>query len=71
MAEVNEECTFETRVDQVLLTTKTNGDRVELQNLDLSQDQATSLTWLVNADENVTLEWQVKVKEVVEEEEQE
>ncbi len=62
MAEVEEEVTFHTKADQVLFNTQTNGDGVTLRRLKLSQAQATSLAWLVNADGNTELEWQVKVK---------
>ena len=61
--EVEEECTFYTGVDDVKFITQTNGDSVHLKNLKLTQAQATSLAWLVNADGNVKLEFQVKVKE--------
>ena len=62
MAEVEEECTFYTRADQVKFHTQTNGDNIQIKNLKLSQNQATSLAWLINADNNVELEFQVKVK---------
>ncbi len=42
--------------------TRTNGDSVRIKNLKLTQDQATSLAWLVNNDDNAELEFQVKVK---------
>lgn len=63
MAEVEEECTFYTRTDQVKFHTQTNGDDIHIKNLNLTQAQATSLAWLVNADGTVELEFQVKVKE--------
>ena len=63
MAEVEEECVFHTRADQVQFHTQTNGDSVHLKNLKLSQAQATSLAWLVNADGTAELVFQVKVKE--------
>lgn len=62
--EVEEEVTFHTKADQVKFATQTNGDNLNLKNLKLSQGQATSLAWLVNADNNVELEWQIKVKEL-------
>jgi len=63
MAEVEEECIFRTRADQVKFSTQTNGDTIRLVNLKLNQAQATSMAWLVNADGNVELEFKVKVKE--------
>ncbi len=62
MAEVEEEVIFHTIADQVRFSTQTNGDTIYLKNLKLTQAQATSLAWLVNADGNVELEFQVKVK---------
>ncbi|MCK4625691.1 MAG: hypothetical protein KAV00_10300 [Phycisphaerae bacterium] len=62
MAEVEEECIFHTKTDQVKFHTQTNGDTIHIKNLNLSQAQATSMAWLVNADDNVELEFQVKVK---------
>ena len=62
MAEVEEECIFLTRADQVQFHTQTNGDTIRIKNLRLSQKQATSFAWLVNADDAVELEFQVKIK---------
>lgn len=62
MAEIEEEVVFHTKADQVEFNTRTNGDKLRIRQLNLSQSQAASLTWLVNADNNVELEWQVKVK---------
>ena len=63
MPEVEDECTFHTRADQVKFHTQTNGDNIHIKNLKLTQDQATSIAWLVNADNNAELEFQVKVRE--------
>ena len=62
MPEVEEEVTFYTKADQVKFSTQTNGDRIYLKDLKLTQAQATSFAWLVNADNNAELELQVKVK---------
>ena len=62
MADVEEECVFLTRADQVQFHTQTNGDSIHLKNLKLTQAQATSLAWLVNADGTAELEFQIKVK---------
>ena len=63
MAEVDEECVFLTRADQVQFHTQTNGDTIRIKNLKLTQKQATSFAWLVNADDTAELEFQVKIKE--------
>jgi hypothetical protein len=63
MAEVEEECIFHTRADQVKFHTQTNGDNIHIKDLKLTQAQATSMAWLVNADGTTELEFQVKIKE--------
>lgn len=63
MSEVEEECVFETTADQVEFTTQTNGDRIHIRNLKLTQAQSTSMAWLVNADNTAKLEFTVKIKE--------
>ncbi len=62
MAEIEEEVTFHTIAGQVQFNTQTNGDNLRLRKLALTQGQATSLTWLLNADNGIELEWQIKVK---------
>ena len=62
MAEVDEELTFYTRADQVKYITLTNGDSVYIKRLNMTQAQAASMAWLVNADDTAELEFQVKVK---------
>jgi hypothetical protein len=62
MAEVDEELTFYTRADQVKYITQTNGDSIHIKRLDMTQEQAASMAWLVNADDTAELEFQVKVK---------
>ena len=62
MAEIDEEVVFYTKADQIELNTRTNGDRLYINKLKLTQAQATSVAWLVNADGEIELEWNVKVK---------
>lgn len=63
MAEIEEECTFNTRVDQVDFRTRTNGDEINIKRMKLTRDQAASMAWLVNHLPSEELEFQVKVKE--------
>ncbi len=63
MPEIENECTFYTKADQVQFQTQTNGDTIRIKNLKLTQKQATSFAWLVNADGTAELEFQVKIKE--------
>ena len=62
MAEIEEEVIFHTKADGIEFKTRTNGDTLFIHTLHLTQAQATSLAWLVNADDNAELEFQVKVK---------
>ncbi len=63
MAEVEETCEIETKADQIQFTTQTNGDTLIIRNLKLTQAQATSLAWLVNADNEGSLSIKIEVKE--------
>jgi len=60
MAEIEEEVKFTTQPDSMEYKTVTNGDTLFIHKLNLTQEQATSLAWLVNSSEE--LEFQVKVK---------
>ena len=62
MATVNEVCVLTTKADQVKYMTQTNGDELHILNLELSQEQATSLAWLVNSDEGHELQFRIRVK---------
>lgn len=62
MAEINEICVFEVGVDQVLLSTRTNGDSLRVTGLRLTQEQATSLAWLINSGEETRLKIRIKIK---------
>lgn len=61
MATIDEVCVFFTEADQVKFHTQTNGDNIHIKNLRLTQDQATTLAWLVNHKKHL-LEFTVKVK---------
>ena len=63
MPEVTDKCTFELTADQIEFRTQTNGDFVYLKGLRLTQEQATSLTWLINSGEETVLKIRIKVKE--------
>lgn len=62
MAEINEICVFEVGVDQILFNTRTNGDSLRITGLRLTQEQATSLAWLINSGEETKLRIRIKVK---------
>jgi len=63
MAEVDEICVFETKADQIKFHTQTNGDSIYIKGVHLTQAQATSLAWLVNADGNAILKIRIKIKD--------
>lgn len=60
MAEIEEEVTFIVNIDNVRFTTRTNGDSITIQDLDLDQGQAASFAWLIN--HSGELQFNVKVK---------
>lgn len=62
MPDIDEEVVFETKTDQVEFKTKTNGDSLHIIGLHLTKEQAASLAWLVNQDEGVILEIEIRVK---------
>ncbi len=62
MATIEEFCEFETMADQIEFHTQTNGDSLDMKKLKLNRDQATSITWLVNSDNNRPLVWTVHIK---------
>lgn len=63
MAEIEEEVTFYTKSDQVKMTTSTNGERLCIKGFHFSPEQAASMAWLINMDNSVQLEFQVKIKD--------
>jgi hypothetical protein len=60
MAEIEEECTFITKADEVKYTTQTNGDIIIISGIHLSKKQAATLAWLVNHT-NKNLVFEVKL----------
>lgn len=62
MAQVAETVTFYTKADQIHFQTRTNGDELHILNLKLDQDQATSVTWLINSDDEHELEVKIRIK---------
>ena len=57
MAEIDEECRFIVKADDVKFTTQTNGDIIIISRLSFSKEQAASFAWLINhPDKNVLFE---------------
>lgn len=61
MPELEEECIFTAKTDNVQLTTGANGDILHITALDFNTSQAASMAWLVNH-KNRELEFEVKLK---------
>ena len=63
MPEISETCEFEAKADEIELITKTNGDAIKITGLHLTQEQASSLAWLINdTTHDRFLEVEIKVK---------
>lgn len=60
MPEINDECIFEVDSGRVMFRSRKNQSTMEINCSDFTQDQATSLTWLIN--NGPVLEFQIKVK---------
>ena len=53
MPEIEDEITFDVEIDGAGFTTKTNGDILIINKLNLSREQAASLAWLVNSSQKI------------------
>lgn len=62
MPEIESEVTFEVVTDKVVLHTMTDGDTLVLNGLELTKEQAATLSWLINYPTETVLEVQVKLK---------
>lgn len=63
MATVDEICVFITKADSVTFETSTNGDKICINNLILSKEQAVSLAWLINHEATTNLKFRIKLEE--------
>ena len=52
MPQIPDVCEFNVGADQVRLTTQTNGDTVYIKSLNLNEEQAASLAYLLNKQTN-------------------
>jgi len=60
MAQIPEVVIIDIIADQLSFTTRTNGDIIKINGLNLTQNQAATLAWLLNQD--ATLEIRVRIK---------
>ena len=56
MPEIESEVQFGVGVDQAKFTTQTNGDILIISGIDLTQNQAATLAYLVNSKKNLVFE---------------
>ena len=62
MPEIEDELKFSVGADKVRFVTRTNGDELLIRGIDLTQQQAATLAYLVNSDKDV--EFKVREAEV-------
>lgn len=60
MPEIPNSCEFNAEADQIELKTRTNGDFIEIRGINLDQENAAALAWLINADNHLTVEIKIK-----------
>jgi len=60
MPQIPDTCEFQVEADQIELKTCTNGDFIEIRKINLDQDQAASLAYLVNHPNHLLVEVKVK-----------
>lgn len=60
MPEIPDSCEFDIAADQIEFKTKTNSDYIEFKNVEMSQDAAATLAWLINTDNHLTVEISIK-----------
>lgn len=60
MPTIPDTCEFDVETDQIELKTATNGDFIEIRKINLNQEQAASLAWLVNHPNHLTVEIKIK-----------
>ncbi len=56
MPEISEEVEFNLGADQLKFTTRTNGDTLLITGLHLTKEQAASLAYLVNSQQDLKVE---------------
>ena len=52
MFTIPESCEFKVVADQIRLTTQTNGDKIHIHGLQLGENAAASLAYLINKTDN-------------------
>lgn len=60
MPQIPETSEFDVEHDQIELKTAANGDYIEIRKVQLGQNAAATLAWLINADNHLTIEIKLK-----------
>ncbi len=60
MPQIPDKCEFDIESNQIELKTGTNGDFIEIRGIDLDQNAAAFLAWLINASNHLTVEIKIK-----------
>jgi len=61
MPEIPDKCEFQTIADQIRLSTRTNGDQIQIKGIHLGKDAAAALAYLINSSQN---HLSIEIKEV-------
>jgi len=56
MEQISGKCEFEANTDKVFLQTNLNGDTITIAGVHLDANNAASLAWLLQAEENIKIE---------------
>jgi hypothetical protein len=56
MPQIPETCEFEVQADQIEFRTITNGEHIIIKDIQMSQNAAATLAWLINTDNHLTVE---------------
>ncbi|KKM82910.1 hypothetical protein LCGC14_1314670 [marine sediment metagenome] len=61
MPEIEDECIFIVQADQTTLSTKTNGDSIQIAGLHLNRQQAAALAYIINSPGDLKINIKVNV----------
>jgi hypothetical protein len=62
MPEIEEELSIDLNSETIRLATHANGDRIAIDNIQLTDEEVATLAWLVNQAQGTVLTLELKVK---------
>lgn len=62
MAEIDEELVLDLNCETTRVITSANGDKIIIENLDLTSEQAATMAWLINHPVGTMLTLQLQIK---------